>query len=54
MVLNLSAQADARGSTQELGRGGQAAAHGNCLSQVLGRGAEAFFSRHRFQRIAGT
>jgi hypothetical protein len=37
-ALNRGAQADARGATQVLGRGGQAAARGCCLSQVLGRG----------------
>ena len=40
-VLNRGAQADARGATQELGRGGQAVAPGSCLSQVLGRDAKA-------------
>jgi hypothetical protein len=40
-ALYLGAQADARDATQVLGRGGQAAAHGNSLSRVLGRGAEA-------------
>jgi hypothetical protein len=40
-VLIRSAQADTRGATQALDRGGQAAARGSCLSQVFGRGAEA-------------
>ena len=40
-VLNRGAQADAFGATQVLGRGGQAAARGNCLSQVLDRVAQA-------------
>jgi hypothetical protein len=42
-VLNLGAQAYARGATQVLDRCGQAAARGAvpCASKVLGRGAEA-------------
>jgi len=40
-VLNLGTQADARGATQVIDRGGQAVARGSCLSQVLDRGAEA-------------
>jgi hypothetical protein len=40
-VLNRGAQADVRGITQVLGRGGQAVARGSCLSQVLDRGAQA-------------
>jgi hypothetical protein len=43
-VLNLFAQADVRGATQVLSRGGQAVARGSCLSQVLGRDAEAVAS----------
>ena len=34
-------QADTRGVTQELGRGGQAVARGSCLSELFDRGAEA-------------
>jgi hypothetical protein len=40
-VHNRGAQANARGATQVLYRGGQAGARGSCLSQVLGRGAKA-------------
>jgi hypothetical protein len=42
-AFNLGAQADARGATQVLDRGGQAVARGAvpCASKVLGRGAEA-------------
>jgi hypothetical protein len=40
-VLNLGTQADARGTTQVLDRGGQVVAHGSCLSQILDRGAVA-------------
>ena len=40
-VLNLGTQADARGATQVIDRGGQAVARGSCLSQVLDRGAHA-------------
>ena len=40
-ALNRGAQADARGATQVVDRGGQAVARGSCLSQVLDRGAEA-------------
>jgi hypothetical protein len=39
-VRNRVAQANARGATQILDRGGQAVACGSCLSQVLDRGAE--------------
>jgi hypothetical protein len=41
MALNRGAQADARGATQVLDRGGQAAARGSCLSELIERGAEA-------------
>ena len=41
IVLNRGAQADARGATQVLDRGGQAVARGSYLSQVLDRGAQA-------------
>jgi hypothetical protein len=40
-VFSRCAQADVRGATQVLNRGGQAVARGRCLSQVLDRGAEA-------------
>jgi hypothetical protein len=40
-VHNRGVQADARGATQKLYRGGQAVARGSCLSQVLDRDAEA-------------
>jgi hypothetical protein len=40
-VLNRGAQADTRGATQALDRGGQGVACGSCLSQALDRGAEA-------------
>jgi len=45
-VLKRGAEADARGATQVLGRGGQAAARRSYifLSQVIGRGAEAYIS----------
>ena len=43
-ALNRGAQADARGATQVLDRGGQAVARGSCLSQVLDRGARAVAS----------
>jgi hypothetical protein len=36
----LGAQADARGATQVLDRGGQVAARDSCLSQALGSGAQ--------------
>jgi hypothetical protein len=38
-VLHRGVQADARGTTQVLKRGGQAVARGSCLSQLLDRGA---------------
>ena len=40
-VLNRGAQADAFGATQVLGRGGQVVSRDRCLSQVLGRSAQA-------------
>jgi hypothetical protein len=40
-ALSHGARADARGATQVLDRGGQAVARGSCLSQALGRVAEA-------------
>ena len=40
-ALSRGAQADVRGATQVLDRGGQAVALGSRLSQVLDRGAEA-------------
>ena len=40
-VLSCGAQANACGTTQVLGGGGQAVARGSCLSQVLDRGAQA-------------
>jgi hypothetical protein len=40
-VLHCGAQADARGATQVLDRGGQAVVRGSWLSQVLDRGTEA-------------
>jgi hypothetical protein len=40
-VLNGGAQADARGATQVLGRGGQAVSRGSCLSQEIDRCAQA-------------
>jgi hypothetical protein len=39
-VLKRDAQADARGASQVLDRGGQAVARGSCLSQVLDCGAQ--------------
>jgi hypothetical protein len=42
-ALNRGAQADARGATQVVDRGGQAVARGSCLSQLLDRGAEAAY-----------
>jgi hypothetical protein len=38
MVLNRGAQAETRGATQVLDRGGQAVARGSCLLKVLDRG----------------
>jgi hypothetical protein len=56
-ALDRGAQADARGATQVLDRGGQAVARGSCLSQVLGRSAQAAVSRcprRRSLRVSGT
>ena len=40
-MLNRGAQADTRGATKVLDRGGRAVACGSCLSQVLDHGAQA-------------
>jgi len=42
-ALNRGAQADARGATQVVDRGGQAVARGSCLSQLLDHAAEAAY-----------